>query len=82
MVVDEAVVSRFKLTLNPLVPIADTFRTGCVFQQNNVVMGRGLVVVIGILCYLVILVCSLASKVSAFEKEKSRELQAKKEEEK
>ena len=44
MVVDEAVVSRFKLTLNPLVPIADTFRTGCVFQQNNVVMGRGLVV--------------------------------------
>ena len=46
MVVDEAVVSRFKLTLNPLVPIADTFRTGCVFQQNNVVMGRGLVVVV------------------------------------
>lgn len=46
MVVDEAVVSRFKLTLNPLVPIADTFRTGCVFQQNNVVMGRGLVVVL------------------------------------
>lgn len=45
MVVDEAVVSRFKLTLNPLVPIADTFRTGCVFQQNNVVMGRGLVAV-------------------------------------
>ena len=43
MVVDEAVVSRFKLTLNP---IADTFRTGCVFQQNNVVMGRGLVVVL------------------------------------
>ena len=46
MVVDEAVVSRFKLTLNPLVPIADTFRTGCVFQQNNVVMGRGLVAVL------------------------------------
>lgn len=46
MVVDEAVVSRFKLTLNPLVPIADTFRTGCVFQQNNVVMGRGLVAVV------------------------------------
>lgn len=46
MVVDEAVVSRFKLTLNPLVPIADTFRTGCVFQQNNVVMGRGLAVVL------------------------------------
>lgn len=46
MVVDEAVVSRFKLTLNPLVPIADTFRTGCVFQQNNVVIGRGLVVVL------------------------------------
>lgn len=46
MVVDEAVVSRFKLTLNPLVPIADTFRTGCVFQQNNVVTGRGLVVVL------------------------------------
>lgn len=51
-------------------------------ESVNFKFWLGLVVVIGILCYLVILVCSLASKVSAFEKEKSRELQAKKEEEK
>lgn len=51
-------------------------------ESVNFKFWLGLVVVIGILCYLVILVWSLASKVSAFEKEKSRELQAKKEEEK
>ena len=51
-------------------------------ESVNFKFWLGLVVVIGILCYLVILVCALASTVSAFEKEKSRELQAKKEEEK